>query len=200
MGIRQLAILGIFAILVICLVYLFVYFRKQKKRPMIATGGNVVPKNSVRNMAIVQEEPEPIIEKNKSEIYLEKGDRTYWQQVTLSIEGLSPFVRDFYSYEQATRERILNEYYYVNDREVLVIDDEGEHYYNQNKIEKIDYLWRKIPADLKGNAEQEQEFENEVKELEKEEQQPKPVEEIEAEYAIPENLVVELEQKKGRFF
>lgn len=141
----------------------FMFVRKNKKRNGLGKKKKVVPEYTQFEVPLNSIEKKT----NSKELYTEKGDRTWWYKITIFFPEKAPLEFDFYSYsDDVTREYILNDRFYVNDREILIVDEEGEHYYNQNKIEKIDYLQRKVIAP--SNIEAEESFEDDVKQIEKE--------------------------------
>lgn len=82
------------------------------------------------------------------ELFLEKGDRTNWYKLTIYFENDTPKEYDFYSYDDSlTKEFILNDRFYVNDHELLIMDEAGEHYINRRNINQIDFLQRKLFVD-----------------------------------------------------
>ncbi|MBP1046332.1 conjugal transfer protein [Enterococcus sp. BWM-S5] len=90
-------------------------------------------------------EKEPAIKEWDEELYTEKGDRACWYKLTFFFENDSPREYDFYSYnENLTKEFILNDRFYVNDHEMLIVDENGEHYINRKNIDQIDFLQRKL--------------------------------------------------------
>ncbi|WP_321387370.1 conjugal transfer protein [uncultured Enterococcus sp.] len=115
-----------------------VFILKQKKRSKQVQQRD---ENSVQTEAKLQE----AIREWNEELFLEKGDRTSWYKLTFFFEKDEPKEYDFYSYNNTlTKEFILNDRFYVNDHELLIIDEAGEHYINRKNISQIDFLQRKI--------------------------------------------------------
>ncbi|MBL1228942.1 conjugal transfer protein [Enterococcus sp. BWB1-3] len=100
------------------------------------------------NMESTTEEPADFsvaINDWTEELFTEKGDRTYWYRISIFLENGESSEYDFYSYNNSlTKEYILKDRFYVNDHELLIVDEAGEHYINRKKIEQIDFLRRKI--------------------------------------------------------
>ena len=78
-------------------------------------------------------------------IYEEQGNRTYTYTIGIQLTNKPFHERTFYGFnENVTRDDILKQFFFVNDREILFVEDDGEHHYNQNNIEEITYNVRKI--------------------------------------------------------
>lgn len=115
-----------------------VFALKQKKRSKQVQQRD---DNNIQTEAKLQE----AIHEWNEELFLEKGDRTSWYKLTFFFEKDEPKEYDFYSYNDTlTKEFILNDRFYVNDHELLIIDEAGEHYINRKNISQIDFLQRKI--------------------------------------------------------
>lgn len=113
---------------------------RQKERRRLA-------KEKEENSAKI-EDISPAINMWTEELYLEKGDRTNWYKVTIFFKNDVPKEYDFYSYnDKLTKEFILNDRFYVNEFELLIVDESGEHYINRKNIEQIDFLQRRLFVD-----------------------------------------------------
>lgn len=109
---------------------------------------NKLFEQSVEERSMVEEQSEAAIHVWNEELFLEREDRTSWYKLTLFFENDSSKEYDFYSYnDNLTKEFILNDRFYVNDHELLIIDETGEHYINRKNIKQIDFLQRKLFVD-----------------------------------------------------
>lgn len=155
----------IIGLVIIFVGYMSFVFWKKRRRNGLGGKKRKYKENEVENTSV-----QPVVIKEveaSKELFTEKGDRIFWYKITIFFLNESPLEYDFYSYNgNLTRDFILNERFYVNDREILIVDDTGEHYINQNRIEKIDYLQRKVM--VSSNTESEGNFEDELKEIEQE--------------------------------
>lgn len=153
---------------IVCLVvvigvagYVLAHFLQQKKTK--ATEQERREEEENRQSVHFRELDTPTIDKKEeSKIYLVKGDRTDSYKITVRLNN-EIYEKEYYAYDSTiSREQILNEFYYVNEREIVLIDEEGEHYYNQQAIERIDFIHRKI---LTSQIDQEEQEEQEVPEV-----------------------------------
>lgn len=146
---------------IVCLVvvigvagYVLAHFLQQKN--VKATEQVIEEGEETRQQGHFSELETPTIVKNEeSKIYLVKGDRTDSYKITVRLNN-EVYEKEYYAYVSTiSREQILNEFYYVNEREIVLIDEEGEHYYNQQAIERIDFIHRKILTSQIDQEEQE---------------------------------------------
>ncbi|ONN40452.1 conjugal transfer protein [Enterococcus mundtii] len=158
---------------IVCLVvvigvagYVLAHFLQQKN---VKAMEQVIDEGEeTRQQGHFRELETPTIVKNEeSKIYLVKGDRTDSYKITVRLNN-EVYEKEYYAYVSTiSREQILNEFYYVNEREIVLIDEEGEHYYNQQAIERIDFIHRKI---LTSQIDQEEQEVPEKQEVLKQEQ------------------------------
>lgn len=172
--------------------------KKQRKKIVEQAAETYEPVEIVREVAPMQSD---------KELYTERGDRTHWYKVTISFDTGSVHEYDFYSYSaNFTREEILNKRFYVNDREIMIVDDTGEHYINRSKIEQIDFLERKILVAETDSEESGDSFEEQVEEIEKEEKEVVKPDSVDSVPKEETELIEEKEEiesalsKRGRFF
>ncbi|PTO34754.1 conjugal transfer protein [Enterococcus mundtii] len=146
---------------IVCLVvvigvagYVLAHFLQQKN--VKAMEQVIEEGEETRQQGHFSELETPTIVKNEeSKIYLVKGDRTDSYKITVRLNN-EVYEKEYYAYVSTiSREQILNEFYYVNEREIVLIDEEGEHYYNQQAIERIDFIHRKILTSQIDQEEQE---------------------------------------------
>lgn len=205
---------------IVCLVvvigvagYVLAHFLQQKN--VKATEQVIEEGEETRQQGHFRELETPTIVKNEeSKIYLVKGDRTDSYKITVRLNN-EVYEKEYYAYVSTiSREQILNEFYYVNEREIVLIDEEGEHYYNQQAIERIDFIHRKILTSQIDQEEQEKQEEQEVPEKQevlkqeqirenegKEETEEKQEIDNDSNVANEEQFfAVELESKPKKFF
>lgn len=143
----QLGINIVIAIILViwCFYTVFNFFRKRKKVKAIP---NVVHQNELSDIQeFVADVPEVL---PSTTIYEEQGDREFSYEIGIQLEGKEKYVKTYYGFSSdVTREDILNQFFYVNDREIMLVEDDGEHYYNQNRIVEITFNNRKILNPLK---------------------------------------------------
>lgn len=109
---------------------------------------NKIFEQRVEERSMMEEQNETAIHVWNEELFLEREDRTSWYKLTLFFENDSSKEYDFYSYnDNLTKEFILKDRFYVNDHELLIIDETGEHYINRKNIKQIDFLQRKLFVD-----------------------------------------------------
>lgn len=202
---------------IVCLVvvigvagYVLAHFLQQKN--VKATEQVIEEGEETRQQGHFRELETPTIDKKEeSKIYLVKGDRTDSYKITVRLNN-EIYEKEYYAYVSTiSREQILNEFYYVNEREIVLIDEEGEHYYNQQAIERIDFIHRKILTSQIDQEEQEEQEVPEKQEVLKQEQirENEVKEETEEKQEIDNDSnvaneeqfsTVELESKPKKFF
>ncbi|MBL1226501.1 conjugal transfer protein [Enterococcus sp. BWR-S5] len=169
--------------------------KKQRKKIVEQAAETYEPVQVVQEVASIQSD---------KELYTERGDRTHWYKVTIAFDTGDVYEYDFYSYsEDFSREEILNKRFYVNDREIMIVDETGEHYINRNKIEQIDFLERKVLVTETNSEESGDSFEEQIEEIEKEEKEivePDPMPEEETELIEEKEEIESALSKRGRFF
>lgn len=202
---------------IVCLVvvigvagYVLAHFLQRKKTKATEQEGR--EEEETRQPVHFRELETPTsVKKEESKIYLVKGDRTDSYKITVRLND-EIYEKEYYAYDSTiSREQILNEFYYVNEREIVLIDEEGEHYYNQQAIERIDFIHRKILTSQIDQEEQEvtdvpekQEVlqQEQIRENEgKEETEEKQEIDNDSNVSNEEQLsTVELESKPKKFF
>ena len=196
MDLQQLILFSLFLFFIVYMSFMFTQKRKRN-----GLGKRRKKKTVKREEAIVEEEPFFVpIQKQSKELFTEKGDRTHWYKITITFDTGEIREYDFYSYSsELSRDDIMNERFYVNDREIRIVDETGEHYINRNKVEQVDFLDRKLLADQIDSKESGDSFENDVREIEhqevKESKVPVDLFDVEEEKEIENTL-----SKKGRFY
>lgn len=198
-------------ILLICIVVIFVVYMglmftlKTKKKNGLGKSRKQREKAVEKIEGIAKTVPihEVGAIQSKKELYTEKGDRNHWYKITIILDTGATKEYDFYSYSSDfSREEILNERFYVNNREILIVDETGEHYINRSKIDQIDFLERRILVHENNSEETGDSFEEQIQEIEKED-----VKTIVPDFMQEETTVMEEKEefesahsKRGRFF
>lgn len=115
------------------------WFKRKKSVKSINDGQ--YEKNEVAHVAMTGGVT-PKLDKSISRI---KSNQGYWYQITVLISGEEDKINDFYSNDsEVTREQLLDEFYYPNDREILIKSENGDRYLNRNKVDEIQFIGRKI--------------------------------------------------------
>ena len=122
---------------------MFTFFMKREKSKQ-----SVLDHHHIEEPQIIDMRQSTFNESNIEEdatIYLEQGNRTFSFELILTLQNKEPYQQVFYGYvDSISRDTILDKYFFVNDREVLLKEEDGDHYYNQNRIEEILFNCRKI--------------------------------------------------------
>ncbi|MHC5217953.1 conjugal transfer protein [Enterococcus sp. LJL128] len=199
-----LVVLGL--VFVVYMGTLFILRRKKKN----GLGKSKKQRKKVIEKAVENQEPipfyDPVSNESNKELYTEKGDRTHWYKITITFDTKESIEYDFYSYsDDLSRDEILDKRFYVNDREILIVNEDGEHYINRSKIDQIDFLERKILGNQIDTKEAEDSFEEQIQEIEKEESKepeivPKTFVEVEEISEEKEEIFESALSKRGRFF
>lgn len=173
MDLQQIILSGLFLIFIVYMGFMYRLRRKKK---------NGLGKNGRRQKRTFEKVSKSVNDSKMEtfndfipvtidkKLYTEKGDRVHWYKITISFNSGDVKEYDFYSYSSdISREEILNQRFYVNNHEILIVDESGDHYINRNKIDQIDFLERKILANQSDSKELGDLFEEQVQEIEREE-------------------------------
>ena len=120
-------------------------FKKKKAVATVSDDNQLIQKEQKETAPKVSE-----LIPMETTFFKEKGNRRYWYILELLIQGEDWRTFDFYSESgELTREQLLSDWFFPNNREIAISTEEGTRYLNQSLLAESRMTTRKLmPDDL----------------------------------------------------